>query len=76
MSVFDWSDTIDDPENWTRGPVLPVGAAEVPAEEAERGQRSQEAAAAFVGSAIRQQKDGRSSCSSGQYLAWHHNQPP
>jgi hypothetical protein len=28
MSVIDWSDTIDDPENWTRGPVLPVGAIE------------------------------------------------
>jgi hypothetical protein len=31
MSVIDWSDTIDDPENWTRGPVLPVGAIEAPA---------------------------------------------
>ncbi len=31
MSVIDWSDTIDDPENWTRGPVLPVGAVEEPA---------------------------------------------
>jgi hypothetical protein len=31
LSVIDWSDTIDDPENWTRGPVLPVGAMELPA---------------------------------------------
>ena len=27
LKTVDWSDTIDDLENWTRGPVLPVGAA-------------------------------------------------
>ena len=31
MKPIDCSSWIDDPENWTRGPVLPVGAVEEPA---------------------------------------------